>query len=323
MNRNFTSGLVSVIIATFNQAKYIDETLRSIVQQTYSNLEIIVSDDCSTDNTLEKLYQWAAEDKRIIVLPSPENRGYSHNMNKALAIATGEFTAVIDGDDIALPDKIEKQVSFLNQNKDYDAVVHWVDVFDDKTGETISHFNSHILTNPRDWFTGQKWNFTKKKLNSAFPPTAYLARSTYALHAKWDERLRYKNEILYAIDNYMNKPQAKWACLPEVLGKYRIHDSNMHRSKEMGEVLMEETYINYGIAVSRYPELTEDLRSVLTHFLFAHLSHQAIYNKNVCPKLLKKIRQRFYIEAGLPLYLYGILLISLERLRNRLAEARS
>ena len=65
----------------------------------------------------------------------------------------------------------------------------------------------------------------------------------------------------------MNKPEAKWYCIPEVLGYYRMHEKNMHKSKEMNEALLEETYVNYAIATARYPSLNKKLRRVFRFFV--------------------------------------------------------
>lgn len=109
-------GLVSVVIPCYNAEKYIEESVYSIINQTYNNLEIICVDDCSTDNTLKILKQLALKDRRVIVLQNPENLKISKTLNRGIEYSTGEYIARMDADDIALPVRIEKQIEFLEAN---------------------------------------------------------------------------------------------------------------------------------------------------------------------------------------------------------------
>lgn len=315
MNSNgkvYVKDLVSIIVPTYNHEAFIDETIQSIINQTYKNIEILICDDCSTDNTVDKIKKWSNQDSRVRLLESPQNRGFSHNTNKGFDNVRGEYMALMGGDDIMLPEKIEKQVTFLKANKDFDVVIHWVEAFDSNTGERLYDINKNIIKDPSDWFFGQNWSSAFKGKNSCFPPTAYLARSEYALHSRYDLRLPYKNEVLYAIDNYMNKPNAKWMCLEEILGKYRIHPNNMHTSKKMKDALMEETCVTYGLAIARYPQITKKLKGVLTYFLFRNLLHESLYSKHKDAEYIKKLRKRFYVEAGLLLYSFSWIVFLME-----------
>ena len=100
--------LVSVVVITYNSAKYVLETLESAKAQTYQNIELIVSDDCSTDNTLEICSKWIDENKsrfvRAEIIETKNNTGVSGNCNRGLIASTGEWLKLIAGDDILLPD---------------------------------------------------------------------------------------------------------------------------------------------------------------------------------------------------------------------------
>ena len=208
-------NLVSVVIPTYNHVNYVDETLESVTRQTYSDLEIIICDDCSIDGTIDKILDWSKRDKRIVPIISDRNEGLSVNLNKGLDRASGEFLSIMGGDDKMALSKIEEQVHYLKNNPGFDAVLHWVEVFDSESGKTLRVINSNILKSPVDWFAPRvSFGISRKNNNSSFPPTSYLARSSYALHSRYDFRLKYKNEVLFAIDNYMNKPEAKWHLIP-------------------------------------------------------------------------------------------------------------
>jgi len=105
--------LISVVICTYNGEKYLEEQLRSVMNQSYKNLEIIINDDCSTDNTLELVKIIQKEDNRIKVFQNELNMGFNKNFEKSLSYVTGELVALCDQDDIWKLDKLEKQYNLL------------------------------------------------------------------------------------------------------------------------------------------------------------------------------------------------------------------
>lgn len=104
--------LVSVIVPAFNAGKYIARTLASVTRQTHANLEIIVVDDGSTDNTSEEVQRLASTDPRIVLLRT-EHGGVSRARNIAIAHASAEFIAPLDADDLWQPDKLHRQLALL------------------------------------------------------------------------------------------------------------------------------------------------------------------------------------------------------------------
>ena len=111
--------LVSVIIPCFNAEKYVESAVRSIMNQTYKNLEIIVTDDFSTDKSFEILKKLAKEDSRIKLYKNEKNLKIVKTLNNMVLKANGKYIARMDADDISLPKRIEKQVLFLEHNSDY------------------------------------------------------------------------------------------------------------------------------------------------------------------------------------------------------------
>ena len=105
---------VSVIMPVYNCVAYIRESVESILQQTFADFEFIITDDHSTDGTYE--YLQTVTDKRIQLTRKPKNSGYTNSLNMGLEMAKGIYIARMDGDDIALPERLEKQVSFMNNN---------------------------------------------------------------------------------------------------------------------------------------------------------------------------------------------------------------
>jgi len=108
-----TKPLVSIVLASYNGEKYIEQQLKSIAAQTYANLEIIISDDNSTDGTREIIAAFAKADKRARVIFNEQNKGYNKNFESAFLIASGDFIAIADQDDVWVPEKIEEQMKLF------------------------------------------------------------------------------------------------------------------------------------------------------------------------------------------------------------------
>lgn len=116
------SPLVSILIPCYNAEAHLEEAMQSILDQTYTNLEIIAINDCSSDATGTILRKMAEQDTRIRVFDNEQNLKLIKTLNKGVALCNGEYIARMDSDDIALPCRIEKEVAFLEQNKDHDIV---------------------------------------------------------------------------------------------------------------------------------------------------------------------------------------------------------
>lgn len=109
-------GLVSIITPTWACGEFIEETIRSIQAQTYQNFEILVQDDCSTDNTRVVVARLAKDDSRIKYACNAKNSGAAITRNNALRRAQGRWIAFLDSDDLWLPEKLEHQLSFMVKN---------------------------------------------------------------------------------------------------------------------------------------------------------------------------------------------------------------
>lgn len=111
---NISSDLVSVIMPSYNTGKYIAASIDSVRQQTYQNWELIIVDDCSTDDT-DSIVK-AIQDSRIRYLKNNNNLGAAISRNRALREAKGRWIAFLDSDDLWSPDKLKKQIEFMKMN---------------------------------------------------------------------------------------------------------------------------------------------------------------------------------------------------------------
>lgn len=134
------SPLVSIVMATYNGERFIEAQIKSILSQTYTNLEIIVVDDVSTDQTYGKLEAYATKDKRIKLFRNDSNLGYVKNFEKGLLLANGSYVAPSDHDDIWFPEKIATLLAAINEA----TIVYADSVLIDESGNPIGKKLSDI-----------------------------------------------------------------------------------------------------------------------------------------------------------------------------------
>lgn len=131
--KNDNQPLVSVPVITYNSSKYVIETLESIKFQTYQNLELIVSDDCSTDNTVELCRNWIEKNKgrfvRTELLTVEKNTGVSENCNRSEAACRGEWVKGIAGDDLLVPECVEICVDYVREHPDVEFLFSKIEAF--------------------------------------------------------------------------------------------------------------------------------------------------------------------------------------------------
>jgi len=148
--------LVSVIIPVYNVELYVKEAIQSIQNQTYTNLEIIVVDDGSNDNTYKIVNELRKQDNRIKLYKNEKNLKIVKTLNRALSLSNGEYIARMDGDDISLPDRIEKKVKFLEEYNEYDLVgcsMKAIDTNGREIGQTTHYADEKLLLTTLEYVT--------------------------------------------------------------------------------------------------------------------------------------------------------------------------
>ena len=130
-------GLVSVIMPTYNCSRHLAESIDSILNQTYKNLELLITDDHSTDElTLSILRQYAEKDKRVDVLFLDSNKGPGYARDQSIERARGRYIAFCDSDDRWFPDKLERQIAFMSEKNCALSYTSYIMV-DDENNEDI------------------------------------------------------------------------------------------------------------------------------------------------------------------------------------------
>lgn len=124
-------GLVSIITPAWNCASFICETIKSVQSQTYKNWEMIILDDCSTDNTREVITPYIDSDARIRYICNSKNCGAAISRNNALKVAKGKWVAFLDADDIWMSEKLERQLAFMIKNNYHFSYTDYVEIDED------------------------------------------------------------------------------------------------------------------------------------------------------------------------------------------------
>lgn len=211
--------LISVLIATYNVGKYLEAALRAVMAQSYRNLEIIVVNDGSPDNTAEILTRLAAEDARIRVLHNPHNLGIVASLNKGLEVIKGDYVARTDSDDLTEPDWIESLYQTMEQRPDVLAMsVYMTPMHEAESGRLGRSIKvDQILTNPVGHKAVQRYMLLH---GNPLCNCALIRGSVFTQHG-----LRYE-DYPYAEDYKFWLEVSKIGQLdnlPRPLGHYRLH----------------------------------------------------------------------------------------------------
>lgn len=119
--------LVSVVMPSYNTGKFIEETIRSVLAQTYSDWELLIIDDCSTDNT-DEIVSGFLSDPRIRYFKNEKNSGAAVSRNRALREAQGKWIAFLDSDDLWEPEKLERQIRFMCENGCHFSYTNYIEI---------------------------------------------------------------------------------------------------------------------------------------------------------------------------------------------------
>lgn len=247
---------VSIITPAYNVAKYLEETVKSVQAQTFSEWEMIIVDDCSTDYTYPLANQLAEQDTRIIVLQNKKNSGVAATRNTALDAATGEYIAFIDADDLWLPDKLKKQIAFM-----------------DKGGYALTYTNYQKFNSD----TGERYKKTIKAPSKMTAEMIYGDTSIGCLTVMVNRNITgpFHMPLLdHTEDNITwQKILARGFTgyrLDEVLSLYREGNKSLTNSKKKAALQQWSTYRNYynfSVPRSAYYFSLYALNAVKKHFL--------------------------------------------------------
>lgn len=196
---------VSVVLPAHNARRFIDAAVRSIVEQTFTDIELVIVDDASTDGTTEMLRDWARKDSRIRLFEVEENLGLTPAANYVLERARADLIARMDADDISHPDRIRREVEALDQNPEAVAVgTLWIGI--DESGSVVR---------PRD-----RWRLLRGRPYAPFPHGSTMVR-----REAFEKVGHYRNAWYWEdFDLYLRLQRlSPFLVIPDALFSYRIH----------------------------------------------------------------------------------------------------
>lgn len=207
--------LISVILPTYSRESYLAESIESVLAQTYTNFELIIVNDCSTDHTAELLEDFRKKDKRIRVIENEINKGAPASRNIAVELAGGKYLAMMDSDDISLPARFEKQVEFLEKQPQTYVLGCSAFVIDPE-GNTVNEW--HLPT--RDRLI--RWHSIFRNSKVFCNPSVMMRASIFDYVPKFNENNRPSDdsELWATIFPYK---ELGFANLADKLVKYRSH----------------------------------------------------------------------------------------------------
>jgi len=193
--------LVSVVVVTYNSSETILETLESIKNQSYSNIELIITDDCSKDNTISICKEWINLNtnrfNNVLLITSEQNTGVSANCNRGNLSANGEWIKEIAGDDILLPNCIEDNVIYVTENQNVNIVFSKCIRF--KYKNNIRILGKEVLTDKYKKILNSDAETQLNQLyeNNFLPAASYFIRTSYFKSSPYDEKYRNLEDYPY------------------------------------------------------------------------------------------------------------------------------
>jgi glycosyltransferase involved in cell wall biosynthesis len=172
---------VSVIMSVYNEEATIADAIESIIAQTYTDWELIIVNDCSTDGSPDIIRRYARQKKRIRILENEHRLGLAASLNRGIKAARGKYIARMDGDDFSYRERLEKQVAFMMDN-------HAVDVLG--TGAELIDENGNTLANVSLPETHDKLSADMHRLCPFFHPSVIMRQEFLKRSGGYNERLR-------------------------------------------------------------------------------------------------------------------------------------
>lgn len=266
--------LISVIMPLYNKSNYVKEAINSILRQTYKDFEIIVVDDCSTDDSVKKVKE--IKDNRIKLIELDKNMGVSYAANIGIKNSRGYYVVRMDADDISRFDRIEKLIKFA-QKENADLVGSQFDIFSDvdipKGLYRFMHYSNKIIKSD--------------EIIDNFTVMMPVSQPTFCIKKEIFEEGFYYNESLSTAEDY------------EFLGRLLINNKNVYK---IPEKLVSYRYINTSLSNSTSLKTTINSIKIKLNFIYEYYKLKEKETKNVFIWGTKKFAQYLFEELQDPKY---------------------
>ncbi len=230
---NSSDSLVSVIVTSYNYAGYIGQTINSILSQTHKHCELIICDDCSSDNSLDIIRSF--HDSRITLIVSERNQGACAAYNRAYAFCKGRYISCIDSDDYIAPDKFEKQVKFMESHPDIDICGTFISEVDEE-GKPIHSIHEEWFNCTIDLSEPSSWVLQNRLCHSS----VIMKKTVHDSVGEFNDDLIYSPD--YEFWTRCLTKDAKFHVMTDKLTYYRYHGENITH-KDPSRKYWETVYI--------------------------------------------------------------------------------
>lgn len=264
--------LVTMIVLCYNQARFVVETLESVKAQTYKHTELIIVDDCSTDDSVAVIDGWLRENRiECTFIRHQKNQGICKSLNEALRLTTGKYISMIAADDIWLPDKIERQVAIMESQSESVGVLY-SDAFQiDENGNKLPKMFIAVHKNLSQMPQGQ---ILDDLLDGNFIPgmTTLIRRTCYNTVGLYDEKLPWEDWDMWMriARRYL------FAYWPAPSSQYRIHPQSYTQANQ--PLLLAKDSFKICLKQFKLGDLTDNQKSKLTRILL--LISEELYRRD-------------------------------------------
>lgn len=279
---SYIHQLVSVVIITYNSGKYILDGLESIKAQTYHNIELIVSDDCSTDNTIDICKQWIEKNGSRFVncklITAEHNTGVAGNLNRGIAAATGEWIKHLAGDDQLPPYSIERYMHYASTNTDADiwfAKLRFIGSDEELTKKTEQVYEKSFYPH----ITMPLKHQIRQNLISLYLPGPGLIykRALWEEIGGFDERYQFAEE--HPFTTKVLESGRKVHFIDEKLCNYQVHEGSLSKNNGQLSTRTFNDVYNYFFDVRRKKMIQHGLiLNCLDEYINLRFQRSLLYN---------------------------------------------
>ncbi len=267
---------VTVIIPVYNAEKYIRKSLNSILNQTLKNIEILVIEDCSTDNSLIIIQELQQSDDRVKIIKNSTNKGIVYGLNAGLDLASSDYIARMDADDIAYPERFEKQLHYLRQHTDTILVGTNMELIDDRENHiSFREYPQHHAEIIAALFDRSPFGHPTVMFKKSAVIEIGGYREEFKTCEDYDLWLRLRNK-------------GKFANLQETLLKYRVHNDQItfRKLKDQHVFHMKARHDALGLKdYSISQKLTGKSGTLGSKYLSIAFQQKELSNKNMATKM--------------------------------------
>ncbi|WP_312300287.1 glycosyltransferase [Chryseobacterium sp.] len=248
--------LVSILCLSYNQQRFLVESLESLKSQTYHNIEILICDDCSKDNSVEIINSWIKDHPQLNIrfIPHTRNQGICKSLNELLAVSKGKYIITIALDDLMEPDKIERHVAILENSSPKEALVFSnAYIIDDNS----VRFQNTFIPYFHQYLNIESGNFYKKLLDYNFLPAMSCVTKSALIKeiGGWDENLTFED-----YDMWLRLSQKYDFIYDDTKScSYRMHSTNTHKKNNF----LADSFFDIFIKHKEQPEMKKKILKLI------------------------------------------------------------